>query len=262
MNEMEVKLIPFNGNNLLGVKTEDGNVWLAIRKASIDIGLNENQADNEVKKVKSNVLFENNWINLPVKFDGQVRNTLVLVEKFVPMWLAQIRLTPTMKRENPEVVSNLLEYQLNAADVLHKAFYETEEQKEALHNDLGLTGRIEGMQVQINAMEDLLGEQTEMLNKMVENMTLSTRQQQKLYKAAKDRINKLLDGAHGTKYKCYSKSYFINMWNELKEKFGCSSYKDLNPMYYNEAFDFIAENIQNDNITYLQVVLDIECHLF
>lgn len=241
MNEMEVKLIPFNGNNLLGVKTEDGNVWLAIRKASIDIGLNENQADNEVKKVKSNVLFENNWINLPVKFDGQVRNTLVLVEKFVPMWLAQIRLTPTMKRENPEVVSNLLEYQLNAADVLHKAFYETEEQKEALHNDLGLTGRIEGMQVQINAMEDLLGEQTEMLNKMVENMTLSTRQQQKLYKAAKDRINKLLDGAHGTKYKCYSKSYFINMWNELKEKFGCSSYKDLNPMYYNEAFDFIAE---------------------
>lgn len=241
MNEMEVKLIPFNGNDLLGVKTEDGNVWLAIRKASIDIGLNENQADNEVKKVKSNVLFENSWINLPVKFDGQVRNTLVLVEKFVPMWLAQIRLTPTMKRENPEVVSNLLEYQLNAADVLHKAFYETEEQKEALHNDLGLTGRIEGMQVQINAMEDLLGEQTEMLNKMVENMTLSTRQQQKLYKAAKDRINKLLDGAHGTKYKCYSKSYFINMWNELKEKFGCSSYKDLNPMYYNEAFDFIAE---------------------
>lgn len=241
MSEMEVKLIPFNGKDLLGVKTEDGNVWLAIRKASIDIGLNENQSDNEVKKVKSNVLFENGWTNLPVKFDGQVRNTLVLVEKFVPMWLAQIRLTPTMKRENPEAVSNLLEYQLNAADVLHKAFYETEEQKEILHNDLGLTGRIEGMQIQINAMEDLLGEQTEMLNKMVENMTLSTRQQQKLYKAAKDRINKLLDGAHGTKYKCYSKSYFINMWNELKERFGCSSYKDLNPMYYNEAFDFIAE---------------------
>ena len=36
------------------------------------------------------------------------------------------------------------------------------------------------MQVQINAMEDLLGEQTEMLNKMVENMTLSTRQQAEL----------------------------------------------------------------------------------
>ena len=159
MSEMEVKLIPFGEDELLGVRTSDGKVWLAIRKASIDIGLNENQSDNEVKKVKSNVLFENGWTNLPVKFDGQVRNTLVLVEKFVPMWLAQIRLTPTMKRENPEAVNNLLEYQLNAADVLHKAFYETEEQKETLYNDLGLTGHIEGMQVQINAMEDLLGEQ-------------------------------------------------------------------------------------------------------
>ena len=101
--------------------------------------------------------------------------------------------------------------------------------------------QLEGQTVQINAMEDLLGEQSEMLSKVVENMTLSTRQQQKLYKAAKDRINKLLDGAHSPRYRCYSKSYFINMWNELKEKFGCSSYKDLNPLYYNEAFDFIAE---------------------
>ena len=59
------------------------------------------------------------------------------------MWLAQIRLTPAMKREYPEEVSNLLEYQLNAADVLHEAFYETEEQKEALHNDLaqGMGGK-------------------------------------------------------------------------------------------------------------------------
>lgn len=63
----------------------------------------------------------------------------------------------------------------------------------------------------------------------------------KLYKAAKDRINKLLDRTHSPRYRCYSKSYFINMWNELKEKFGCSSYKDLNPLYYNEVFDFIAE---------------------
>ena len=100
--------------------------------------------------------------------------------------------------------------------------------------------QLEGQTVQINAMENLLGEQTEVLNKVVENMTLSTRQQQKLYKAAKDRINKLLGGAHGTKYKYNSKSYFINLWNALKEKFGCSSYKDLNPLYYNEAFEFIA----------------------
>lgn len=241
MSEMEVKLIPFGEDELLGVRTSDGKVWLAVRKACRDIGLSDAQGRAEIKKIQSSLLLKDHAQKLSLKFETQVRETLVLFEKYVPMWLAQINLTPSMKKSNPKAVIKLLEYQREATDVLHKAFYETEEQKETLHNDLGLTGRIEGMQVQINAMEDLLGEQTEMLNKMVENMTLSTRQQQKLYKAAKDRINKLLDGAHGTKYKCYSKSYFINMWNELKEKFGCSSYKDLNPMYYNEAFDFIAE---------------------
>lgn len=237
----EVKEIPFNGSTLLGVRTPDGKVWLAVRKASIDIGLTDGQADNEVKKVKASLLFVNEWTELSVKYDGQVRTTLVLSEKFVPMWLAQIRLTPTMKKESPKAVDTLLTYQLEAADVLHKAFYETEEQKDAFHSKLGLEGRIEGMQVQINNMENMLCEQIEKLDSVMDNMTLSTRQQQKLYKAAKDRINHLLDGAHSAEYKEKSKSYFINLWNDFKEKYFTGSYKDLNPKYYNEAFDFIAE---------------------
>ena len=237
----EVKVIPFNEKTLLGVRTEDGKVWLAVRKASIDIGLSDGQADNEVKKVKASLLFENEWTELSVKYDGQVRTTLVLSEKFVPMWLAQIRLTPTMKKESPKAVDTLLTYQLEAADVLHKAFYETEEQKSTLHSKLGLEGRIEGMQVQINSMENMLCEQMEKLDSVMDNMTLSTRQQQKLYKAAKDRINQLLGGAHSPEYKEKSKSYFINLWNNFKEKYSTGSYKDLNPKYYEEAFDFISE---------------------
>lgn len=236
----EVKEIPFNGNTLLGVRTPDGKVWLAVRKASIDIGLSDGQADNEVKKVKASILFANEWSELSVKYDGQVRTTLVLSEKFVPMWLAQIRLTPTMKRECPRAVDTLLAYQREAADVLHKAFYETDEQRATFHSKLGLEGRIEGMQVQINNMENMLCEQMEKLDSVMDNMTLSTRQQQKLYKAAKDRINHLLGGAHSRQYKEKSKSYFINLWNEFKNLYECDSYKDLNPKYYDEAFDFIA----------------------
>lgn len=243
----EVKVIPFNEKTLLGVRTEDGKVWLAVRKASIDIGLSDGQADNEVKKVKASLLFENEWTELSVKYDGQVRTTLVLSEKFVPMWLAQIRLTPTMKKESPKAVDTLLTYQLEAADVLHKAFYETEEQKSTLHSKLGLEGRIEGMQVQINSMENMLCEQMEKLDSVMDNMTLSTRQQQKLYKAAKDRINQLLGGAHSPEYKEKSKSYFINLWNNFKEKYSTGSYKDLNPKYYEEAFDFISEWEYEDN---------------
>lgn len=42
---------------------------------------------------------------------------------------------------------------------------------------------------QISNMENMLSEQTDKLNRVVDNMTLTTRQQQRIYKAAKDRIN-------------------------------------------------------------------------
>lgn len=235
------KKIPFEGSELLGIKDDSGKLWLAIRNVCHDLGFSDGQTRRQTENIRKDIVLSKGVANLRYPSEGGEQETLCITEDYVTLWLAKISLTPRMKEKNPDGVKRLVAYQMKAAKVLHKAFYETEEQKGTLHNELGLTGRIEGMQVQINAMEDLLGEQAEMLGKVVENMTLSTRQQQKLYKAAKDRINKLLGGAHSPRYKCYSKSYFINMWNELKEKFGCSSYKDLNPLYYNEAFDFIAE---------------------
>lgn len=246
--DQEVKEIPFNGNTLLGVKTPDGKVWLAVRKASIDIGLTDGQADNEVKKVKSSLLFKNEWNELSVKYDGQVRTTLMLSEKFVPMWLAQIRLTPTMKKENRKVVETLLTYQLEAADVLHKAFYETEEQKDNFHRSMNLEGEIIKLEnkleitvIQLNNVEETLEIQNEKFNAVMDNMTLTTVQQGKLQRAVKDRVNYLLGGAHSREYKENSKLYFINLWNGLKECFNCESrWQNLNPKYFNEAFDYIS----------------------
>lgn len=110
---------------------------------------------------------------------------------------------------------------------------------ESMLSDMNCNMKI--VYAQINNIEEMLGEQNFMLEKVVDNMTLSTRQQQQIYKAAKDRINHLLNGAHSKEYKENSKSYFINLWNNLKSKFGCgSSYKDLNPVYFEEVIKFIS----------------------
>lgn len=194
-------------------------------------------------------MFDNQWKKLKVKFDSQVRETLVLAEKFVPMWLAQINLTPAMQKKHPETVQKLLKYQLEAADVLHKAFYETEEQKSTLHSKLGLEGRIATLEkklemtvVQLNNVEETLEFQNENFGLVMDNMTLTTVQQGKLQRAVKDRVNHLLGGAHSLEYKENSRLYFINLWNGLKERFNCGSrWQDLNPKYFNEAFDFVSE---------------------
>lgn len=240
----EVKEIPFNGSTLLGIRDESGQVWLAVKKACLDIGLTEGQAQRQVTNIQSDEPLKSNCCKFAiVQTEGKrevSREQLLLNEKVVTLWLAKISLTPAVIRKTPEAYQKLLKYQLEAANVLHKAFYETEEQKSTFNAKMGLEGQIQGIQVQVNSMENMLCEQMEKLDNVIENMTLSTRQQQKLYKAAKDRINVLLGGAHSESYKENARSYFINSWNNFKEKYSCGSYKDLNPRYYDEAFDFIA----------------------
>lgn len=94
---------------------------------------------------------------------------------------------------------------------------------------------------QINNIEDTVGRTLEVVNTVMDNMTLSTSQQGKLNKEAKDRVNFLLGGAGSEEYMQHSRSYFINLWNDLKEKYECASYKDLNPKYFDEAMDFIRQ---------------------
>ena len=209
----EVKEIPFNGSTLLGIKDQNGQVWLAIRKTCTDIGLSDGQTRRQLANLKDDLIFKKAITNLRYPSKGGEQETTCINEKFVTLWLAKISLTPSMQKKNPEAVQKLLEYQLEAADVLHKAFYETEEQKDAFHSKLGLEGRIEGMQVQINNMENMLCEQMEKLETVMDNMTLTTVQQGRLQRAVKDRINYLLGGAHSKEYKENSRLYFINIWN-------------------------------------------------
>lgn len=236
---METKSINFYADTLLGIKDETGRVWLAIAHTCKELGFNERRVRQQGEKIRTDKVLSKGIRKFGLPTEGGMQDTFCIEEKFVPLWLAKITLTDKMEREIPDVVNKLEKYQLEAADTLHKAFYKTEEQKYTFHNRMGLEGKIEGMQVQINSMENMMCEQMEKLDSVMENMTLSTRQQQKLYHAAKDRINHLLGGAHSREYKLNAKSYFINLWNGLKELYGCASYKDLNPIYYDKAFDFI-----------------------
>lgn len=249
----EVKEIPFNGSTLLGVRTPDGKVWLAVKKACLDIGLSDGQARKQVENIQSDDVLKPNCRYLAiVQTEGKrevKREQLFLNEKVVTLWLAKITLTDRMKEKNPKAYDTLLTYQLEAADVLHKAFYETEEQKDAFHQSVGLEGKIATLEkkldmtvIQLNNVEETLDYQNEKLNAVMDNMTLTTVQQGKLQRAVKDRVNHLLGGAHSREYKENSRLYFINIWNGLKERFNCGSrWQDLNQKYYNEAFDYVSE---------------------
>lgn len=101
--------------------------------------------------------------------------------------------------------------------------------------------RIEDVTEMVSVSKDMIDTQSEKLESIIDNMTLSTRQQEKIHEAAKDRVNFLLGGAHNATYKKNSRMYFINLWNGLKSKFHCgSSWKDLNPVDFDKAIEFIG----------------------
>lgn len=248
----EIKEIPFDNGTLLGVRTPDGKVWLAVKKACLDIGLSDGQARKQVENIQEEAVLKSNCRYLAiVQKEGKrdvKREQLFLNEDVITLWLAKITLTDKMKEKNPKAYDTLINYQLKAAKVLHEAFYETEEQKAALHSSLGLEGQIATLEqklemtvIQLNNVENTLDIQNERLNAVMDNMTLTTTQQGKLQRAVKDRVNHLLGGAHSKEYKENSKTYFINLWNDLKERFNCGSrWQDLNPKYFNEAFDYVS----------------------
>lgn len=248
----EVREIPFMEGALLGIRDENGQVWLAIKKVCLDIGLSEGQAQRQITNIQEEEPLKSNCCKFAmVQIEGKrevSREQLFLHEKVVTLWLAKISLTPAMMKKSPEAYNKLLTYQLEAADVLHKAFYETDDQKDAFHEKIGLEGRIVSLEKQlqvavdqINNMEETLNYQSERLIEVMDNMTLTTVQQGRLQRAVKDRVNHLLGGAHSKEYKLNSRLYFINLWNGIKKRFECGSrWQDLNPKYFSEAFDFIS----------------------
>lgn len=95
---------------------------------------------------------------------------------------------------------------------------------------------------QINNLSDVVEKQNKQFTQVVDNMTLTTVQQRKIYSAGKDRISELLGGVHSAEYKKQSRKYFVNMWNCVKGKFNCgSSYKDLNPKDFQKAIRYIKK---------------------
>lgn len=127
MEQLEVKQVPFLGSELMAARDEAGKIWVAIKWMCDGIGFTRNQADNQIQKIQTDKVLSQGYKKFPMGvFD--VRNEIISIEiNFVPLWLAKISITPKMEEETPNVVENLYHYQLEARDVLAKAFLNHED---------------------------------------------------------------------------------------------------------------------------------------
>lgn len=118
----EIKSVPFMGRDLMAAKAEDGTIYAGVSYICNGMGMNKNEKDRQIKNVQSDEVISRGC----VKFDAGVfdpnNTTLALKLDYLPLWLAKISITPTMKAENPQLAERLVQYQLKAKDALAAAF--------------------------------------------------------------------------------------------------------------------------------------------
>ena len=122
MNNLEVKHVDFMGADLVAAKDENGTIWAGVRWMCDGIGLTRNQRDNQIEKIKSDSVLSKGAGNLTLPTAGGNQAVWCLELDFIPLWLAKINITPSMKSDTPEVAARLEAYQLKAKDVLAAVF--------------------------------------------------------------------------------------------------------------------------------------------
>ena len=119
---LAIKDVQFNGATLRAAQDAENIIWVGVRWICQGLGLSEDRIKYERKKIQKDLVLVQGVKFYPLGSGNSDTEMLCLKLDFLPLWLAKISITPTMKKENPQLVENLIEYQLKAKDVLASAF--------------------------------------------------------------------------------------------------------------------------------------------
>lgn len=198
----EPNTVTFYNDSLTAIKDNDGEIWALTNDILRNIGFDAVKISNQRKAWNNDIVISKGSKILPTLTNGGIQQSSCLNRRYIPLALAKISITPTMQREQPEVVDKLIRYQEECADVLYKYFYKSNE----LSNEIPLT-REEMAMYWTNMMAALRdytqildrrdAERDEILNKIIANQAelyKSIALTQKLYQAISIDISNVVKG--------------------------------------------------------------------
>lgn len=121
-NLEEIKTVPFMGQNLMAAKAEDGTIYAGVSYICNGMGLSKSQKDVQIQNIQKDDVLSRGCLKFQAGVFDPNNTTLALKLGYLPLWLAKISITPTMKAENPQLAERLIQYQLKAKDALAAAF--------------------------------------------------------------------------------------------------------------------------------------------
>lgn len=248
MNDLVVKNVNLFGDTIVAAQDKDGQVWAGVRWLCDGLGLSEGQRNRQLLNIGSDIVVSKGISNLMLPTRGGKQEVLCLRHDFVPLWIAKITVTPSMKENNPELVDKLVQYQLKAKDVLAEAFLPKEDYQRRLSPE-------EMMRIQLGMLDEQgerLGGVETRVDKLENTMTIDYGQQQELQALAK---SVAVGAVGGKKARAYSYQYpqtdenvrapkmygmvISRLWHDYQDYFGVNSYKNTPTVKFDEALEYI-----------------------
>ena len=127
MEELTVKNVNLFGDTVVAAQDHDGRVWAGVKWICDGLGLTDGQTRAEKKRVQEDLILQQGGRNFILPTNGGNQEVLCLRNDYVPLWIAKITITPSMKKNNPGLLDKLVKYQLEAKDVLAAAFLPQEQ---------------------------------------------------------------------------------------------------------------------------------------
>ena len=233
MKNLIVKHVPFSGDDLVAVMNKNNNkIYTGVSYICNCIGLTKDQKDRQVKNVQSDLVLSRGC----VKFDAGVlepNNPVVAIDiNFLPLWLAKIKITPAMQKEQPEITKKLIQYQLKAKDVLAEAFINSNPYKhmsKELQAIFVLDERTQKMETKVDDLESNISKCKSDVKDIKENSPLYNIECDELQGIVKKVGVKALGGYGTPAYKNNSlrSKVYRDIQNQLRREFGVKKYKAI-----------------------------------
>ncbi|MBM7624754.1 phage antirepressor N-terminal domain-containing protein [Sporohalobacter salinus] len=206
------KAVDFQGSELLGIKANDGNIYVGMRWVMRGIGFTKGKATREIQKAKKDEVVSKGVSNLKTLTSGGKQTVKCLNIDFLPLWLAKISITPTIKKEQPKVAWNMTQYQLKAKDVLAEAFIENKKPNNEFDLMRQMIDKLEETNQRVIRAEqkvDQTQDELKTTKHRVDNLDAVN-----LQGNLRQRLNKMV-----RKYAFQNGNDFKRAWNDFKKSF-------------------------------------------
>ena len=216
---LQVTDFNFYGDDLIAIKDNaTGEIYTAINSVLRGIGFTDRQTKHIHKKWNEDIVISKGVQNfvLPDK-NGINQDTLCISIRKLPLALAKINITPSMKKNQPELASRLELYQDKCADVLASVFIDHK-----TPDEISIQQYVQPIIDTLNTFTKTVNDTLQLMNDRV--LKLEELQQSKQQPAQNSQIPK--------KRFSYWASKMFPKYQLLMDYFGISQYKDLYKQLY------------------------------